>query len=475
MSTYELKEIYMAISLPKAIISQSLVTYICQLYFTNSNRYNRIATMSANLSDQINQFATLLQTFSADATQAVHLRELKKNIHAEFKEINAKLPEEKLTQWNEFQELITQFNTINQQWQLESESFAVEANHRIDAFEQSIIQRITPKATKDDYTALRAEADVVYEFIKQPQWPSKEIRTAAWDKFKRIKDQFRDLENNFYAQLKEERQQKADKSAALTPLFCTVLQTCLPELPVQNTMQSFTQFQESLAQLGIILNDEQVLPSEQEAQSTSLKTQSDILQRIRQVAFVQRDSFVWEHRQQVFNLIDSVKEALDKAWEIHKVALQQKKEERIQKKKEWETKQQSFLQMLEQRLEKQWEYKQKLESFGISQNDFLARIDTRQSSQKAYLEKLYADLEELQEQYNTAWSDNFKQRTELRIVSKKSKITEVENDIAAGEQKREDANNQLLVLPNRVEEVVKTITEIQSKIIEVKEKLNLPA
>jgi chromosome segregation ATPase len=422
---------------------------------------------------KVDQFAALLEKYEPATTDRNELMTIRKGLLEELKEAPFENEAQKEEVWDRFRALAAIFREKMEQTNLELASFAEEANRRIAALQAAIEKRVLSQSPgKDDFIALRQETDSVFEFIKQNNWPTKETRTAAWEQFNTLREQLRNKENEFYEKMREERELKALQSASLASIVLEAVGACKIDCQTDQTVEQWESFLHKAKEQQFIVGEFERRTKE-EALKVPLKTQTEILRDIRKVANDNRDLFTWEDRQKVYAAFDEMKAALDLAWDNHKQELQKKRDEREQKKVEWERKQRDFLSMMEGKLQKQLEYKDKLEKFGTGQQEFVVRIETRLSNQQEYLLKLHDDLEELQAQYNAAWSVNFKERMQERIAQKKDKILSVEQDIESSKQKLQEVEDNVKAFPGRLLDAEKTIEEIQEKIAEVKQKLKL--
>jgi len=426
-----------------------------------------------DVQEKIDQFAALLEKYKASSNERNDLMNLRKALLQDLKEANFENDVQKEEVWDRFRELAAIFRDKIEQTNIELEAFAEEANRRISGLKSEIEKRVingTP--AKDDYVALRQETDAVFEFIKQNNWPTREARTAAWDLFNQIREQLRNRENEFYEKLREERERKAAQSTALATILLDAIAACKIEEPADKTVEAWETLLTKAKEQQFIVGEFEAR-SKEEALKVPLKTQTELLRDIRKIANDNRDLFVWEDRQKVYNAFDELKGALDIAWENHKQELQKKRDEREQKKAEWERKQRDFLTMMEGKLEKQIAWKENLEKFGTGQQEFVVKLEARLSNQQEYLLKLYDDIEELQTQYHSAWSAGFKERMQERIAQKKEKIISVEKDIEASKQRLLEVEDNIKAFPTRLADAERSIEEIQSKIVEVRQKLKI--
>ena len=426
-----------------------------------------------DVQSKLDHFATLLEKYEPAINDRNELMTLRKGLLDDLKEVSFENEVQKEEVWDRFRSLATVFRDKMEQTNMELSSFADEANRRIIELSNTIDKKIIQSSPlKEDFIALRHETDSVFEFIKQNNWPTKEGRTEAWDKFNELRENLRNKENEFYEQMRAEREKKALQSASIAELILEAIANCKIDQPADKTAEAWEVFLGMAREQQLVIGEFEPR-SKEDALKVPLKTQTEILRDIRKVANDNRELFVWEDRQKVYAAFDEMKAALDNAWDNYKQELQKKREEREQKKVEWERKQREFLTMMEGKLHKQIEYKEKLEKFGNGQQDFVARIETRLSNQQEYLLKLHDDLDELQDQYSSAWSAGFKDRVEERIGQKKEKILSVEQDIEASKQKLKEVEENVKAFPGRLLEAEQTIEEIQGKIMEVKEKLGI--
>lgn len=432
--------------------------------------------MSIPLQDvqsKIEHFAVLLEKYEPGTNDRNELMTMRKGLLDDLKEVPFENEGQKEEVWDRFRSLAAVFRDKMEQTNLELASFAEEANRRIAELREVVDKKtMTDNAVKEDFVNLRQQTDSVFEFIKQNNWPSKELRTQAWDLFNTTREQLRTRENEFYEKMREEREKKAGQSKAFTDIALEAITNCKTDTAVDQSLEAWEAFLTKSKEQQLAVGEFESRVKE-DAVKVPLKTQTEILRDIRKVANDNRDLFTWEDRQKVYNAFDEMKTALDQAWDNYKQELQKKRDEREQKKVEWERKQREFLTMMEGKLQKQLEYKDKLEKFGNGQQEFVVRIETRLTNQQEYLLKLHDDLDELQTQYSAAWSTNFKERMQERIIQKKEKIVSVEQDIESSKQKLQEVEDNVKAYPSRLLDAEKTIEEIEEKIAEVKQKLKL--
>ncbi len=423
------------------------------------------------LIEKLDHFAKLVECFDPATGDGRELILFRKALLAEMKEISFASKTQQEEVWDHYRGIANKFHEKMEAASQEQESFAEEAHRRVADFAAAVnkLEVGSQEKSREVFTRLRSQADGLVEFIKQPHWPDKLTRNKTWDEFIKVRECLRTLEDVYYTALKEEREKKASQSERITLLFMQALRTLSTDdacLSAKSLDELVTNLRESNLTLTVAEKKDEL-----ECQRNPLKTQSEILRDIRNLAIELQNTFTWEHRKQLFAAIDNCKKVQDEAWEAYKAEARKKKEEREQRKTEWVQKQNNFLHMLKERLGKQHQYKEKLDKFSISQKEFLVKLESRLGNQQDFLVKLYDDIDELQKQFDEAWSASFKERTEARIEGKKQKIEEVEREMEEIKDKIREVEINIAGLPSRIDEVSRSIEEITLKIEEVDSKL----
>ena len=420
---------------------------------------------------------------AAEALDSRTVSAMRKELFENFKLTSFANSQERQENWNQLQLLLDALKEKQSVLDKESEKFAAEAEAQIDKIKEILGDETAPAVlNKEDIELLKKQVSETAEFIRQSNWPNRERRTTAWDRFKTYRDALRLKEDAFYNQLREERTKLSEQSSSLTQAVLYAIRACHPHAAA-----------EKLSDIAVTIaaltdpelnNDKSEEPqqnnsSKEEAKSQNpLKTKSEGLRDLRRFVIENRDGITHEDKQRIFAAIDEVQEDLDKAWTVHKEELQQKRieweerqKERELKHTEWKQKQNEFLTKLEDRLAKQYAFKEKLAVVYEKQNAFWERLEKRIINQQDYIQQIHVQLNELEDKYAVTSDSKYREKIAEWIKGKYSKIEEVETDIKDMEEKIDDAKKNIEDLPGRMSEVNKSIEEIQQKITEVKQNL----
>ncbi len=406
---------------------------------------------------------------------------MRKELFENFKQTSFTSNQERQEHWNQLQLLLDALKDRQTILDKESEKFAVEAEAQIDKITAALEGEINSSlVTKEEIEPFKKQVAETAEFIRQPNWPNKERRTAAWDRLKACKETLRLKEDTLYNQLREERARLTEQSSALTQAVLYAIRACHPTA----ANEKLSDIAATIAALSnpALLNAEEPLQqhisSGENKVQNPLKIRSEGLRDLRKFVIENRDGITREDRQRIFTAIDEVQEDLDKAWAVHKEELQLKKEaweerqkERELKHADWELKQKEFLAKLEDRLAKQHAFKEKLAVLYEKQNAFWERLEKRIINQQDYIQQIQVQLNDLEDKYAMTADSKYREKLSEWIKGKYSKIEEVETDIKDMEEKIADAKKNIEELPGRMGEVDKSIEEIRQKITEVKQNL----
>ncbi len=435
---------------------------------------------SSELENKIDKFSDLLDDFGESTFNSRDLWQLQKEISQNFKETDFYDREDRQNSWNKFQGLVDTLRKKQDDINTENEKFADEADRLIDKLKDSIGGGLFSKQLeKDDFAELKNLSSEIFEFIKQPRFPSKERRVAVWDKFNSLRDKLREQENEYYTKIREKITKRNNHSEELTEKIIRTIDACHPDSPLEELFELLGKLVLYLTGIGFLMDAvEWLLGIKEEKPKNPLKVKSEALRDVRRFINDNKDDITREDKQKIYARLDTVQADLNKAWDDYKEELQKKQEEweerkkhNEQKKIDWERNQREFLSKLENRLEKQIEFKEKLEKIYDNQKEFLTKLEKRLDNQQDFLRKMNDQLDDLEDKYSSAYSDNFRDKVSDWIDDKKSKISEVENDIESIEDKIKDVEKNIDELPDKIREVEKSIDEIESKIEEVRGKL----
>jgi hypothetical protein len=420
---------------------------------------------------------------NADALDSRAVSNMRKELFENFKLTSFANSQERQEHWTQLQLLLDALKDKQVLLDKESEKFATEAEAQIDKVKEALGDEANAAAlNKEAIEVLKKQVSETAEFIRQSNWPNRERRTAAWDRFKEYREILRAKEDIFYNQLREERTKLTEQSSSLTQAILYAVRACHPDAAAEKLSDiSGTLAALSNAALSNASQEEAAGDNTDDAESKSqnpLRIKSEGLRDLRKFVIENRDTITREDKQRIFAAIDEVQEELDKAWTIYKEELQQKREaweerqkERELKHIEWKQKQHEFLAKLEERLSKQYAFKEKLAVVYEKQNAFWERLEKRIVNQQDYIQQINIQLNDLEDKYAVTSDSKYREKLSEWIKGKYSKIEEVETDIKDMEEKIADAKKNIEDLPGRMSEVDKSIEEIQQKITEVKQNL----
>jgi chromosome segregation ATPase len=405
---------------------------------------------------------------------------MRNDLFENFKLASFANSQERQENWNQLQVLLDALKERQAVLDKRNEKFATEAEALIDKLKEALGDATSPIVFgKDEIETLKKQVGETAEFISQSNWPNKERRTAAWDKFKEYRKVLKLKEDSFYNQLREDRTKLTEQSSSLTQAVLYAIRACHPDAATEKLSDIFI----TISALASSSSNNSI-PAGKIASTTEIKTQNPLkaksegLRDLRKFVIENRDGITREDKQRIFAAMDEVQEDLDKAWTIYKEELQQKRneweerqKEREQKHDEWKLKQKDFLAKLEDRLVKQYAFKEKLAVVYEKQNAFWERLEKRIINQQEYIQQVHFQLNELEDKYAVTTDSKYREKISEWIKGKYDKIKDVETDIKDMEEKISDAKKNIEDLPGRITEVDKSINEIQQKITEVKQNL----
>lgn len=442
---------------------------------------------SSELENKIDKFSDLLDDFGESTFNSKDLWRLQKEIFQNFKETEFYDRNDRQNNWNKFQGLVDTLRKKQDNINSENEKFADEADRLIDKLKESIGGGLFSKQLeKADFAEFRNLSSEIFEFIKQPRFPSKERRIAVWDKFNNLRDKLRKEEDEYYSKIREKITKRIDHSQELADKIIRTIDACHPDSPLEELFELLGKLVLYLTGIGFLIDAvEWLLGVKDEKPKNPLKVKSDALRDVRKFINDNKDDITREDKQKIYARLDIVQADLNKAWDDYKAELDERKKIREQKQIEWEKRQKEFeqkkinweknqrefLEKLEDRLEKQIAFKKKLNDILDKQNEFLSKSENRLDNQKDYLTKLNGQLDDLEDKYSDARSDSFRDKVSDWIDETKSKIDKVENDIDSIEDKIRDVKKQIDELEDKISDVEKSIDDLEKKIDEVRGKL----
>ncbi len=433
------------------------------------------------LQDTIVKIQDQLNGTTTDSLDSRTLSAMRKELFENFKITSFANSQERQEKWTSLQLLLDALKAKQAILDKENEKFAEEAEAKINAIKELVGDETNNKTfNKEDIEALKKQMTETGEFIRQSNWPNKERRTAAWDRFKEYREALRLKEDAYYNHLREERSRLTEQSSSLAQAVLYAIRACHPTAAAEK-LADISVTIAALTNPEFIKVDEPAqhsISSEESKSQNPLKIKSEGLRDLRKFVIENRDGITREDKNRIFAAIDEVQEDLDKAWSVYKEELQQKKaaweerqKERELKHTEWEQKQKEFLEKLEDRLAKQYAFKEKLAIVYEKQNAFWERMEKRIINQQDYIQQINVQLNDLEDKYAMASDSKYREKLSEWIKGKYTKIEEVETDIKDMEEKITDAKKNIEELPGRMSEVEKSIEEIQQKIAEVKHNL----
>ncbi len=196
------------------------------------------------------------------------------------------------------------------------ERFAEEAEAKIAAVKEVLDDETSGKVfSKEDIEAFKKQIAETGEFIRQSNWPNKERRTVAWDRFKECREALRLKEDSFYNQLREQRTKLTEQSSSLTQAVLYAIRACHPD----TAAEKLSDISHTIAVLTNpeLTNADEPLQNSNSNEETKaqnpLKLKSEGLRDLRRFVIENRDAITREDKQRIFAAIDEIQEELDKA------------------------------------------------------------------------------------------------------------------------------------------------------------------
>lgn len=420
------------------------------------------------------------QLVNFEHTQLSEIWQTRQQIFDLLKVTDFATKEERMAMRADLQILLDTLDFKQQKQKEENEKFALEADARIETFVIEVQEKLTiAELGKEDYASLKKITDEVFEFIRQSRWPSKERRTAAWEKFQASREAWKQREDEWYAQWREKMASLHSQSEVLHGKIVPLLKSCGPEAEVQQLIDEMKScFAELQKESDTIKVEDWLQSLPEEAAKQSLKVKSGAISFIRRFLIARREDFTKDHRDGLFEMIDGLQKQSDEAWQQYREERKQKQAEWEEKRhdfeakrQEWQRKQEDFLSMLQNRLRNKVEYREKIVN-GPAENDVhIQKIEDRIGRQQDYLMRLQSDIEELQYQHDNAWSKSFKDKSGGWIEEKKQKMAAAQRDVDNLNKRLDSIKTSGQNTTDKVTLLDSEIAELQSKIEEVKIKL----
>lgn len=284
---------------------------------------------SSELENKIDKFSDLLDDFGESTFNSRELWQLQKEIFQNFKETDFYDREDRQNNWNKFQGLVDTLRKKQDDINSENEKFADEADRLIDKLKDSIGGGLFSKQLeKADFAELKNLSSEIFEFIKQPRFPSKERRIAVWDKFNSLRDKLREEENEYYTKIREKITKRNNHSEELTEKIISTIDACHPDSPLEDLFELLGKLVLYLTGIGFLMDAvEWLLGIKEEKPKNPLKVKSEALRDVRRFINDNKDDITREDKQKIYARLDSVQADLNKAWGDYKEELQKKQEE----------------------------------------------------------------------------------------------------------------------------------------------------
>lgn len=437
---------------------------------------------------KLKTFKNLIEEFGITNFKGKPVWDLRNEIFEDFKIGDFESKNERNNIWEHYQSLVLLLKDKQQQINVDNEDFSSEAESKIEKLNTELNGGIfTKEFDSQDIKELRKLTTEIFEFIKQSRWSTKDRKEKAWDKFNEYRGQLKKIEDEHYANKRKKYEERIVKSEDLRDQILATIEACRPDNPIEDllilaakVLSWLTPIGPLLAGFGFLYKAFEIgMGIKEEKPKNPLQIKSEAIRDIRKFIIENKDDLNKADKRAIFLALDEVKEELDEAWADYKEERIKKNEEFAERKRQYEEKQadwrknqEDYLQNRESRLENQIAFKEKLESILENQRDYKIKLEDRLRNQQAFLEKQQDGLEDLEEQYDNARYDDFRDRVAGWIGDRKSKISEVENDIEIIEDKIDNIDKNIRDLIEKISVLDNDISELELKIAEVKRKLN---
>ncbi len=439
----------------------------------------------AELNEKLELFSTLVNEYSAENNSTRETKVLQRELNEHFKYTTFKNEEEKTAVKSRFNELVNNWKEKHQQVNTENEKFAEEMETEVEKINQLIGEESSEKSfTKEDFAGIKKLVNELMGRFRQNRFPSRERKDAAWERFNNYRDRLKKAEDLYYEKQREEKQKQTAVSGELSEKIIPAIETCHPDVPSENMSDRISKFlsfvnSPEFKVTGFEFLSKKENENGEDKKNNPLLSKSETLRALRKFINENRESISRDDRNKIQFVVEEVQTDLDKAWTLHKDELQKKREaweekkkENDEKRKEWEVKQREFLTKLEDRLTNQTSFKAKLETVYQKQISFQERLEKRMTDQLAFLEKMNIQADGLEDKYNSARTDQFRETVQEWIEEKKAKIADVEDDIADMEDKLKDVKTKTEDLSDKIRDLEVSKADIAKKIEEVKKNLS---
>lgn len=435
------------------------------------------------LKAKLDQYQHILSQFTAENPVNRELKQLQREIYEHFKYTGFADDAEKEQLQQDFAAKQLAFKERQDQINAENESFAETTNAEIEKLGKILEEELVEKGTnKDFFTGTRKLVNDILAKFRMNRFPSRESKDKSWETFNTYRDRLKKAEDAYYENIRAEKEKQSERSAELAEKIIPAIETCHPEVQEENMNDRVSKFKDYTTSLELKISAFDVISENgngtEKKSKNPLLLKSETLRALRKFINENRDLISKEDKNKIHFVVEEVQADLDKAWTVYKEELQKKREEwEVKKKendgkrKEWEQKQKEFLGKLEDRYANQASFKEKLEAIYHKQIGFQEKLEKRLIDQLAFIGKLNVQLDGLDEKYESARTDQFRETVTEWINEKKSKIADVEDDVADLEDKLKDVKRRTDELSDKIREVETSKEEIRSKIEEVKKKL----
>ena len=435
---------------------------------------------AAELIHKIEKFDELIKAFGHENPNSKTLWQMKSEITEHFRATTFTDAEEKQTTLTLFETLASTLKEKQDLITHENEEFATNAEQQINEIEALVKDGFYANSPdKDAILNLKTLTDKTFENFKQSRWPSKERRTAAWDKFNTLREKLRAEEDAYYTTLRKKKNERINLSQQLSSILIEVIESCHPDASTNSLYESLKQLVAHFVSNGAELaNVEWIIATKEAEPKSSLKMKSEGLRDVRRVLNENQEEITREDKQKIYSTLEAIGSDLNKTWETHRAEMQKKQEEWEERKKQnelkradWLVKQTDFLNVLTEKLEKRTTDKINLERILTNKKDFQGRQQARLANQREFLKKISDDLADMQDKLNTAWTDSFKERMAEKVNQKETKIAEVKKDIEEVASKLKEVDKDIVDISEKVASIEKSNEELKLKIEEVKKNL----
>ncbi|RYY40728.1 MAG: hypothetical protein EOO08_06250 [Chitinophagaceae bacterium] len=419
------------------------------------------------LSARLDAFEAALAAYGVHKFTAKEIWELRAEIAEEFRSVEFADPGERKDAWQRLQDGMDMLRQKSALLQVENEAFATEAEERIEALQRRVDDADPEKDwTRDELASLRDAANDIFEFMRQNRWPSRERRTAVWDRFTAGRDRIKAMEDALFAQLRAAIQQRQERSAQFAAPLKSLLQAVRPQQPFEQLAGALASWRALLAERAIattFVDAAEKAVADGSASKAPLKLKSDLLRDARRLFTEQRSQLSREDGQDVYALITLAQKEMDAAWAAYK-------DDRQKKADEWKEKQKAFTDMLREKMEKRKADAINLEKIIAAKVDFAPKLEQRLLNQQDYLNKLFDDLDELQAKLESARNFDMRERMEAAIESKKQRISEVDADMKSVQQRIDVNQKDIEEIRVKITKIAEGVAEMQQKLEEVARK-----